>query len=68
MVAAALNGAVAALTGLGQWRYDRGRHSRWVWLLAPLWFWPYPVLSWAALAMRFLGGVRFGNARLWRVV
>lgn len=66
--AVAVSGLVAALACLGQSRYDRGRHSKWAWLWAPLWFWFYPVLSWVALGMRSVGGVRFGTERLSRAI
>ncbi len=60
----AISLAVSLLSLAGQLKYDHGRHSRFTWMYATLWFWPYVIMSWLSLFARLRGGVRFGPTRI----
>lgn len=61
--------ALSWLTALiGQIKFASGAFPSFTWLLAPLWFWAYPVATWIALVLYFRGGVRFGGRLIHRPV
>lgn len=53
---------------IGQVKYGRGRFPALTFLLAPLWFWPYPLTTWLAVLLRLTGGVRFGGRKITKAI
>lgn len=63
-----LNLFLILIAAMGQVVYSKCKTPSITFILAPLWFWFYPIMSWLALFLRMISGVRFGENMIKKAV